>query len=246
MRLTQNIYLVGGGTLGFGLSDELDCHVYLVDGGSAYALIDAGVGRNIDLIVQRIIEDGLDPEKLKYLLLTHAHSDHAGGSAEWRKRFGMTVVASPVAAQYVRDGDEEKISLATAKQGGFYPADYHFSACEVSTELREGDSFQVGNLELQALETSGHCSGMLSYLLEDQSRKILFSGDSVFHGGRILMTNVWDCSVPEYVKTVEKLAGLNVDVLLPGHLTIAMSQGNSHIQQAWQTMQRLSLPANIV
>ena len=34
MRLSDRVYLVGGGSLGFGISHELDCHVYLVDGGS--------------------------------------------------------------------------------------------------------------------------------------------------------------------------------------------------------------------
>jgi hydroxyacylglutathione hydrolase len=246
MRLTKHIYLVGGGSLGFGLSDPYDCHVYLIDGGSSYALVDAGAGRNIDLVVERMVADGLHPEKLRYLLLTHAHADHAGGSAEWRKRFGVTVVASPLAAQYVRDGDEQKISLVEAKRWGVYPPDYQFRACDVDVELREGDTFQIGDLRVKAYETSGHCSGMLSFLMETEAGNTLFAGDAVFHGGRIMMSNVWDCDIQEYARTIEKLAKLRVDVLLPGHLTISLSEGGSHIQQAWHTVERLSLPPNII
>ena len=40
MKLTQDLYVVGGGRFGFGLSGELDCHVYVLDGGSELALID--------------------------------------------------------------------------------------------------------------------------------------------------------------------------------------------------------------
>ena len=247
MRLTKHVYLIGGGSLGFGLSDSYDCHIYLIDGGSSYALIDAGAGRNIDLIIRNMVEDGLRPEKLRYLLLTHAHADHAGGSAEWRERLGVKVAASPTAAQYVRDGDEQKISLATAKCGGFYPADYRFRSCEVAVELRQGDVFEIGDVKVKAYETSGHCSGMLSFLMEEEEgRTTLFSGDAVFHGGRILLTNVWDCDVQQCVKTVEKLAQLRVDALLPGHLTISLNDGGSHIRTAWQTMERLSLPPNII
>ncbi|MFO1541441.1 MAG: hypothetical protein ACKOTZ_13530 [Chloroflexota bacterium] len=44
MQLTERIHLVGSGVWGFGLTDRADCHVYLVDGGTEAALIDAGAG----------------------------------------------------------------------------------------------------------------------------------------------------------------------------------------------------------
>lgn len=37
MKLTENVYLVGSGRLGFELSNDFDCHVFLVDGGSQAA-----------------------------------------------------------------------------------------------------------------------------------------------------------------------------------------------------------------
>lgn len=33
MKIAERIHLVGSGQLGFALTDELDCHVYLLDGG---------------------------------------------------------------------------------------------------------------------------------------------------------------------------------------------------------------------
>lgn len=42
MKLTDNVYLVGSGEIG--LTNQYDCHVYLIDGGSDAVLIDAGVG----------------------------------------------------------------------------------------------------------------------------------------------------------------------------------------------------------
>lgn len=44
MRLTPEVYLVGGGNFGFNLSDAFDSHVYIVDGGSELAMIDTGTG----------------------------------------------------------------------------------------------------------------------------------------------------------------------------------------------------------
>ena len=141
------------------------------------------------------------------------------------RAFGVTVAASREAAEYVRNGDEEKISLAVAKRGGFYPQDYVFHACPVERELEEGCTFQVGDLSLRCFETPGHCSGLVSLLLDEGGKSMLFCGDTVFHGGKILMTNVWDCNLRDYVNSIQKLAQLRVDALLPGHLAIAMQNG---------------------
>lgn len=246
MRLSEKVYLIGGGTLGFGISHELDCHIYLIDGGREMALIDSGAGVTVEPILQNIRRDGLNPDRLKYLLLTHAHADHSGGAFEWHQRFGIAVAASKEAAEYVRNGDEEKISLAVAKRGGFYPKDYTFHACPVEHVLAEGDIFSVGDLELKVIETPGHCSGMLSFVLKEQNQLLLFDGDTVFHDGKLLITNVWDCNLQEYVSSVRKLVDLEVDALLPGHLTISLSQGARHIQKAWDTLQRLIVPPNII
>ncbi|TAM80416.1 MAG: MBL fold metallo-hydrolase [Acidobacteria bacterium] len=246
MRLSERVYLVGGGTLGFSLSEEHDCHVYVIDGGSALTLIDAGAGITIEPILQNMRFDGLDPQRLNYLILTHAHSDHAGAACEWRNRFGVEVVASREAAEYLSKGDEERVSLSIAKKGGFYPDDYVFRACPVAHILKEEDVFRIGDIELRVLETPGHCSGMLSLILNEGGRAILFPGDTVFHDGKLLMTNVWDCDLQLYARSIEKLARQKVDSLLPGHLTIAMQHGDRHIQKAWNTLERLSLPPNII
>ncbi len=246
MRLSERIYLVGGGTLGFGISHELDCHVYLIDGSGGMVLIDSGAGVTIEPIIRNIQRDGLDLRRLKNVLLTHAHADHAGAAFEWRKRFGAVVAASKEAAEYVRNGDEEKISLAVAKRGGFYPKDYAFHACPVERVLAEGDRFKFGDLELEVIETPGHCSGMLSFVLKEQGQRVLFDGDTVFHDGKLLITNVWDCDLQEYVGSIQKLAALKVDALLPGHLTVSLSQGARHIQKAWDTLQGLAVPPNII
>ena len=54
MKLTSSIHVVGGGRFGFGISGELDCHVYLLNSGSELALVDPGLGlgRDFDTILQ--------------------------------------------------------------------------------------------------------------------------------------------------------------------------------------------------
>jgi glyoxylase-like metal-dependent hydrolase (beta-lactamase superfamily II) len=106
--------------------------------------------------------------------------------------------------------------------------------------------FRVGDLALHVIETPGHCSGMLSFVLKEHDQRLLFDGDTVFHDGKLLITNVWDCNLREYVTSIRKLAALKVDALLPGHLTISLNQGARHIQKAWDTLERLVVPPNIL
>lgn len=246
MRLTDRIYLVGGGWHGFGISHNLDCHVYLIDGGSEMTLIDAGVGLEPERIHANIRADGLDDRKLKYLLLTHGHADHAGGSRYWKQLLGVQVIASPEAAQFVREGQEASISLDVAKSAGFYPADYRFQACPVDRELKEGDTFRIGACELQVIETPGHCAGLLSYKMNDGGKTYLFSGDTVFHDGKVLITNVYDCNLQHYVASLRKLAGLKVDALLPGHSSLVLDKGQEHIQKALDCLARMLMPPNLL
>ena len=88
---------------------------------------------------------------------------------------------------------------------------------------------------------------MLSYLVTVGHSTYLFSGDTIFHGGKILMTNVYDyCDFQQYVQSLHKLARLSVHALLPGHLCMVLGGGQAHIQKAIDCLTRMVLPPNIL
>lgn len=245
MRLTDEVYVVGGGTSNaFGLSNDPDCHVYLVDGGDEMALIDCGIGEgdSIDRIVANVRAEGLDPSRITKLALTHYHMDHAGGAARVRERLGVDVVVPVDAAETLRTGDERAVALDAAKLAGLYPADYRFEPVEVAVEVRDGDRVTVGRLELEAIETPGHCDGHVSYLLRGRERTYLFSGDAVFSRGRVVMQTIHDCSIQKSAQSLAKLARLEFDALLPGHAAICLDGGPRHVALAHQVSQALLVP----
>ncbi len=127
MRLSKQVYVVGGGRTGFGLSGRYDCHVYALDGGSEIALFDPGLGvrGDFDTILDNIRADGLDIKRIRRVILTHYHCDHIGAAAEARARLDVEVIASDVAAPAIRNGDEDVTALTRARAAGGYPADYH-------------------------------------------------------------------------------------------------------------------------
>lgn len=249
MRIADEVYVVGGGTkLGFGLSDDPDCHIYLVNGGDEMALIDCGMadGRSMDHIAANIMAEGLDLGRLTTLIVTHYHMDHAGGAARFRERFGLKVIAPDGAAPALRTGDEVAVALDKAKEAGFYAADYRFEPVAVDETVAEGDVIAVGSLRLEVFDTPGHCDGHASYLLHGATRRYLLAGDAVFAQGKVVLQNIHDCSVQKTADSIFKLDRLEFESLLPGHGAVAVDGGKDHVAVAAEACRQLGVPKNLV
>lgn len=248
MRLTSDIHVVGGGRFGFGLSGPLDCHVYVLNSGSELALIDPGLGMpgDFDLILDNIREDGLDPTRIRKLILTHYHCDHIGAAAEAQQRLDVEVFASALAAPVIRSGDEQAVALDVAKAAKFYPEDYVLPPCPVDVELNEGDRVKVGGLELEVFDTPGHCDGHLSFLMHGGDRRYLLGADLVFWGGKVLWQNIHDCRIDAYASSMFKMEQQDFDALIPGHLQISLRDGKAHLDAAAEAFRQLGIPPNLI
>jgi glyoxylase-like metal-dependent hydrolase (beta-lactamase superfamily II) len=242
VKIADRIYLVGSGAAGLGLTDDYDCHVYLIDGGEECTLIDAGGGRDPDAILAQIEADGIDRRRVRSLLLTHGHADHSAGAAGLRERLGLRVLASPEVARFVREGDERGISLDVARTAGMYPPDFGFPACPVEGELADGATVRIGDLEVQALDTPGHCAGHVAYAIRAGGLVSAFTGDALFCDGKISLQYIWDCSVLDAIRSVERLAELSLDGMYPGHGAFAVRGGRRHAARAMGYITRLVPP----
>ena len=246
MRLTEDVYLVGGGDYGFNLTHRLDCHVYLIDGGDELALVDAGFGPGTDEILERIREDGFDPARISKIIVTHYHADHAGGCAAMTRATGAKLYAGKEAAPTIRVADADQIGLNWAKSFGFYPADYEWEPAEVDEEFGDGARIGVGSLVLETIATPGHCRGHYCLRLTGRSRTYLFSSDCVFWGGAIILQNVPDSNIQEYAASCNRLAELDFDALLPGHHLISLQDGRRHAELAAREFNRIGLPRDLL
>ncbi len=176
MQIHERIYIVGSGDSGFGISHDLDCTVYLIDGDGEYALIDAGAGVEPESILHNIKAAGIHPAQISGIFLTHGHGDHSGGAFALSRACQAEVYALRETAEYVSEGNLKAIALEEAIRAGVYGKGYTFHACPVRPIL-EDTSVQVGDIRLNVYRMEGHCSGHACYEMIWQGKKIVFSGD---------------------------------------------------------------------
>lgn len=248
MRLSSDVYLVGGSTLnGFGLSGGVDSHVYVIDGGDELALIDCGMASDdsIDRITATMAADGLDPARLSTVFITHYHVDHAGGLADWQDRLGLTAAVDRQVAGAVEAADGEANGFFLAQASGGYPADYELRPARVQDPLEPGAVRTVGRLMVRQVPTPGHCAGHSAYLVEGRHRS-LFTGDCVFHGGLILLLNTVDSDLAAYRESIFALEELDFEAFYPGHGGLAVTGGQDHVRWAADGFRTLSLPKSFL
>jgi glyoxylase-like metal-dependent hydrolase (beta-lactamase superfamily II) len=228
------------------MTHDNDCNVYAIDCGGEFVLVDSGCGIEADRLIANLETDGISLDSVTMLVLTHGHLDHSGGARRLRDRLHLKVAASVLTARALEVGDEEAISLGAAKRAGIYPAGVSYEACPVDKTLRDGDQLRFGECTVEILEAPGHARDMINLLVTHADRRDLFCGDTVFHGGRILLQDTADCDVPAYSQTLRRLAALEFDGFYPGHLIWSEQRGRRHLEKAREYLDRLLLPPNIV
>ena len=168
-------------------------------------LVDAGMMAAPTL---RNIKKLIDPAKIEKIVLTHCHHDHSGAAPELKAATGARLLLSEKEVGAVGD-DLASVAYLFGQQAPQY---------EVDQTLKEGMVLDIGEWKLEVMETPGHSQGSLC--LYEPRAKVLFSGDTVFPDGNIGRTDMYGGSTPDLVASIERLTGLNVEIMYPGHMEI--------------------------
>lgn len=235
MRVNFSLSLVG--SLQFGISGPLDCHVYALKGPDGIVLIDAGSGTHTSGILNNLSRD-LPDGRITSLLVTHCHLDHCGGAAEIRAATGCSVLAPKVSRAILENGDEERSGLARAREQGVYPPDFKLKPCPVDRGVLDGESFTAAGLEFTAIHVRGHSPDAFCYLTRIDGAVWLFTGDVVFYGGILGVINADGSGMDGYRADLSKLKDRGVDGLFPGHGLFTLRGGQRHLDSALEQISK--------
>ena len=145
--------------------------------------------------------------QLKAIWLTHAHIDHAGGTAELAAKLDLPIIGPHPGDQFWIDGLPQQ-----SKMFGFPPAG-HFTP---TRWLADGDTVQIGNSTLHVRHCPGHTPGHVVFHSPEIQRA--FVGDVLF-AGSIGRTDFPQGSHAQLVASIkERLWPMGDDtVFIPGH-----------------------------
>ncbi|MFC7409529.1 MBL fold metallo-hydrolase [Hydrogenophaga atypica] len=109
--------------------------------------------------------------KLVQIWLTHAHIDHAGGTAELAKRLNLPIIGPHPGDQFWIDGlPQQSVMFGFPPAGHFTPTRW----------LADGDTVQIGHCTLNVRHCPGHTPGHVVFHSPDIQRA--FVGDVLFAG----------------------------------------------------------------
>ena len=117
----------------------------------------------IDLVTKLQID-------VKALLLTHGHFDHIGATNQLKKHYNVDIYAHEEEVELLKDIN---INLSA-----------HFdepNSVTVDVPLRDGNVFEVAGFKIKVIHTPGHTVGSCCYVVSDDERERLFSGDTIFY-----------------------------------------------------------------
>lgn len=220
IELLDGIYLVCGGRFGYG--HPVNCNVYLVVGERDTALIDTGCGFRTSELLESIEHLGVVRGDLSLAIHTHSHWDHARGAAEVAQATRCSVAVHHLGAPAIEHGPWMEV-------GAGAPPEVTFRPCKVSHQLADGDAIDLGGRVLRVIHTPGHTPDSICIELRVGERRVLFSGDTVFAGGKPGIVSA-ESDLRAYRDSVGQLARSSFDVLLPGHGPFILSNSTEHVE----------------
>ena len=156
-----------------------------------------------DAIVGGLKKLGLDPAKVKYVIVSHAHGDHVGGAKLMQDRFGSRLVMG------APDWD------AIEKSVNQYP----HGKPKRDIVATDGQKITLGDTSVTLISTPGHTPGTLSMLFQvkDNGRPltVAYSGGTAFNF--VNDAAHFDTYINSQRKMAEAAARADATILMSNH-----------------------------
>lgn len=167
----------------------IDCHyldrprfaaAYMITEGDEAAFVDNNTAHAVPRMLAALADTGLSPEQVRYLIVTHVHLDHAGGtSALMAACPNATVLVHPRAARHITD-PAKLVASATAVYGAERFERLYGEIVPVPEdrvrEMQDDERLTFGRRTLTFLHTRGHANH--HFCVADDRSGAVFTGDA--------------------------------------------------------------------
>lgn len=147
-RIFGNLYFVG----------TYKASSHMIDTGDGLILIDTGYPQQLYLVLEGVRELGFNPRDIKYIVHSHGHYDHIGGTRALVELYGAKTYIGAGDVDYV-DGT---LDLTWARELG---QEYH-EAFAPDYAINDGDIIKLGETRIKCVSTPGHTPGTTSFFFD--------------------------------------------------------------------------------
>ena len=206
-------------------------------------IIEGGTGATFPIIVDQIKELGIDPERIKYLALTHTHPDHIGAVPHLKRLWPhLKVVASAAAAKLLKREEmvqeflrmDRTITEISLIKGDIaeWSIELEDPVFEVDVVVEEGDRIDLGSgIVWTVYETPGHSPCHMS--LYNESGGILVIGDAtgIYEPEKEVFWPNYFQSLEDYCHSIRKLAALPARIGARSHGGVVEGEVRHYLQR---------------
>lgn len=192
---------------------------YVIETGEGPILIETGPETVFENLKSGLSDLGYAPSDVKHVFVTHIHLDHSGGA--WRlAETGSTIYVHPVGAPHLIE-PEKLMKSATRIYGEDNMKRLWGEVGGIDKDrvvaIEDGQSINIGGVEIRVVETAGHAGHHHCYLIENA----LFTGDTagcLMAGGPMIpATPPPEIHIEKWNASIDKMRQISPDVLYLTH-----------------------------
>jgi metallo-beta-lactamase class B len=204
-RVIGDVYYVG----------SKDLASFLITTPQGHILINSNLASSVPMIRRNVEALGFHFSDIRILLISHAHFDHAAGSAEIKRLTHARYMVMDADVPVVESGGRDDFALGSSPK-------YWFPKTKVDRVLHDGDEVRLGNAVLVAHLTPGHTKGCTTWTMKvsegGRVYNVVIVGSVTFLSSYKL---VGDAAYPkmaqDFESTFRTLKALPCDVFLGAH-----------------------------
>jgi metallo-beta-lactamase class B len=203
-RIAGNLYYVG--------TYDLAC--YLITTAQGNILINTGLAASGEQIKRNIETLGFKFNDTKILLTTQAHYDHMGAMADIKNKTGAQLMVNEKEADVLATGGSSDYEL------GVYGTS--FKPVKADRLLKDGDTIQLGTMQLIMLHHPGHTKGSSSFLFtikdDQQTYKVLIANmPTIVTDKPFTEISAYPGIADDYAYTFKAMKNISFDIWLASH-----------------------------
>jgi len=204
-HIAGNLYYVG--------SEDLAAFLLVTPQGDI--LINSNLTSSPEQIRHSVEALGFHFGDIKILLISHAHSDHAGGSAEILRKTHAKYFAMDADVRSVESGGRTDFRFGGDKSMWFPPA-------HVDRVLHDVDTISLGGTTLVAHLTAGHTPGTVTYTFDEVEagktlHVVIIGSPSVLESYKLVGNPTYPHIADDFRYQFAVLKSLPCDIFLGAH-----------------------------